>query len=389
MQVQVGCFRLTQAMSLKILVASSDSCMAEFVKELHFEPRAVLEGDSAIVNASRNAWKRPFNFLVHSVKAQRTHKSVVEAIRRLKSVSSVRICFTSMGDPTRAILRKTLPLIHSTLQCYAENLTLLAITVPLVEVPNLLPPFLIFPRLRTLSLFLYRRLKAPHDSVGNILATSVLPFISSHTQTLETLRIVEYTGFDFTPLFKGMRRMPNLKTLHFSLTEQTEGYHIRDFIRRHSDVLRDIKILTLDFTASGLTNSFDSIARLLSEIQTPVPGLQRLDIWFGDHPGSLSNPEPFSQLAFSSKNLATLKLIHQQLDFATISSLLLSDTNRFQRLRTLVIEVSDFYPMVLDILAELANLHNLKLQARWFQTNGRNFAVGVNDHERHRQASVS
>jgi len=163
MQVQVGCFRLTQAMSLNILVASSDSCMAEFVKELHFEPRAVLEGDSAIVNASRNAWKRPFNFLVHSVKAQRTHKSVVEAIRRLKSVSSVRICFTSMGDPTRAILRKTLPLIHSTLQCYAENLTLLAITVPLVEVPNLLPPFLIFPRLRTLSLFLYRRLKAPHD----------------------------------------------------------------------------------------------------------------------------------------------------------------------------------------------------------------------------------
>jgi len=45
--------------------------------------------------------------------------------------------------------------------------------------------------------------------------------------------------------------------------------------------------------------------------------------------------------------------------------------------------------MVLYILAELANLHRLKLKARWFQTNGRNFSIGANDLERHRQASVS
>ena len=363
--------------------------MADFVKELFFQPRTEPEGgDLAIANAFRNAWKSPFNLLMRSVKAQRTHKSVVEATCRFKNVSSVRVHFTSMGDPTRVILTKTLPLIHSTLQHHAENLTLLAITVPLVEASNLLRPSLVLPRLKILNLFLYRRLEAPHaDSVGNILATSILPFINNHAQTLEAFRIMEHTRLDLTVLFKRLRHIPNLKKLYFPLTIKTEGHHVRTFLHRHSDTLRDITIQT--YNAREPENSFDSVARHLFEIQTPVPDLQRLDIWFADHSGSLANPEIFGQVAFTNNSLVSLELTNQKLDFAALSSLLLSDTHSFQRLRTLVIEVYELTPVAMDLFAErLVNLYDLKLKTRLFQPVVRNF-IDVSDIRRIHQVSTS
>ena len=362
--------------------------MADFVKESFFQPQTEPEGDNlAIVKAFRNAWKRPFNLLMRSVKAQHTHKSVVEATCRFKNVSSVRVHFTSMCDPTRAILRKTLPLIHSTLQHHAENLTLLAITVPLVEASNLLRPSLVLPRLKTLNLFLYRRLEAPHDSVGNILATSILPFINNHAQTLEAFRIMEHTRLDLTVLFKRLRHIPNLKQLYFPLTTETEGHHVRTFLHRHSDTLRDITIQT--YNARGPESSFDSVARHLFEIQTPVPDLQRLDIWFADHSGSLANHEIFGQVAFTSNSLVSLELTNQKLDFAALSSLLLSNTHSFQRLRTLVIEVYELTPVAMDLFAErLVNLYDLKLKTRLFQPVVRNF-IDVSDIRRIHQVSTS
>jgi len=321
--------------------------------------------------------------------ARRTHKSAVGAIGCLKGVTSVRLCFNSMSNPirSRAILKKTLPLIHSTLQCYTENLALLSITVPLVEMPDLLPPFLILPRLKILHIFFEHNLKAAHDPVGNILATSLLPFVNNYTQTLEEFRFAVASALDMAPLFKGLRCLPNLKTTTFQLTEETEGYHIRTFIHQHSHTLRDITILT--HNPEGPASSFDSIARLLFEIQTAVPDLQHLRIVFGGHLGSLSNLEIPTQLAFSSNSLLTLKLMNQELDFAAISSFLLSDTNDFQRLRTLAIEISEFTPVVLDLLAErLVSLHNLELTTQFFQPTARNFMVGLNDISRIQMASV-
>ena len=120
-----------------------------------------------------------------------------------------------------------------------------------------------------------------------------------------------------------------------------------------------------------------------------MPDLQHLRIVFGGHLGSLSNLEIPTQLAFSSNSLLTLKLMNQELDFAAISSFLLSDTNDFQRLRTLAIEISEFTPVVLDLLAErLVSLHNLELTTQFFQPIARNFMVGLNDISRIQMASV-